>query len=102
MGATFALEAALGAPEQVAGVVSINGPGYWPSQGMAGALHSLCAALAADRPAALAEWIPRWFAPAADPALAEQTVQQVLNQACSSTSFSPKATSTTRARPSTD
>ncbi len=36
MGATFALEVALGAPERVAGVVSINGPGYWPSQGMGG------------------------------------------------------------------
>ncbi|MFF4283902.1 alpha/beta fold hydrolase [Streptomyces sp. NPDC001633] len=78
IGATFALEAALAAPERVAGVVSINGPGHWPSQGMAGALRSLGAALTADRPAALAEWVPRWFAPAADPALAEQTVQQIL------------------------
>ncbi|MFG3117722.1 alpha/beta fold hydrolase [Streptomyces sp. NPDC048197] len=78
IGATFALEAALAAPERVAGVVSVNGPGYWPSQGMAGALRSLCAALATDRPAALAEWVPHWFAPTADPALAEQTVQQIL------------------------
>ncbi|MEE4419104.1 alpha/beta fold hydrolase [Streptomyces bugieae] len=78
LGATFALEAALGAPERVGGVVSISGPGYWPSQGMAAPLRALRAALAADRPAALADWVPQWFAPTADPALAEQTRRQIL------------------------
>ncbi|OAR22639.1 hypothetical protein A8W25_23830 [Streptomyces sp. ERV7] len=78
LGATFALETALRAPEQVAGVVSVSGPGYWPSQGMAGALRSLVSSLGADRAATVAEWVPKWFGPAAPPELVRRTVRQIL------------------------
>ncbi|GAU69297.1 putative 2-hydroxy-6-oxo-7-methylocta-2,4-dienoate hydrolase [Streptomyces sp. NBRC 110611] len=78
MGAAFALEAALMSPERVTGVVSIDGPGYWPSQGMSDTLPLLRTALSTDRAAALADWVPQWFGPEADPDLARQTVRQVL------------------------
>uniref|UniRef100_A0AAU2VEY0 Alpha/beta hydrolase n=1 Tax=Streptomyces sp. NBC_00003 TaxID=2903608 RepID=A0AAU2VEY0_9ACTN len=78
LGATFALEAALRSPHRVAGVVSISGPGYWPGQGMSDTLCSLRAALLDDRAAALAGWVPKWFGPEADPGLARQTVEQIL------------------------
>ncbi|MGW1376940.1 alpha/beta fold hydrolase [Streptomyces sp. NPDC002446] len=79
VGANFALETALRSPERVAGVVSINGTGYWLSEAaMSGPVRELGTALAADRAAALADWVPRWFAPAADPDLARQTVRRIL------------------------
>ncbi|TJZ54396.1 alpha/beta hydrolase [Streptomyces piniterrae] len=79
VGANFALEGALRSPERVAGVVSVNGTGYWLSQaGMSEPVRSLRTALAADRAAALADWVPRWFGPGADPDLARQTVQRIL------------------------
>ncbi|WP_371656408.1 MULTISPECIES: alpha/beta fold hydrolase [unclassified Streptomyces] len=78
LGATFALETALRAPEHVAGVVSISGPGHWPSQGMASALHSLISSLAADRAATVANWVPKWFGPTAPVGLVRQTVRQIL------------------------
>ncbi|MEU4996189.1 alpha/beta hydrolase [Streptomyces sp. NPDC021622] len=78
MGAAIALEAALQSPERVAGVVSIDGPGYWPSQGMSDTLPSLVTALSVDRAATLADWVPQWFGPAADPDLARQTVRRIL------------------------
>ncbi|GGP33433.1 alpha/beta fold hydrolase [Streptomyces melanogenes] len=78
LGATFALETALRAPRHVAGVVSISGPGYWPSQGMAGALRSLISSLATDRAATVADWVPKWFGPAAPVELVRRTVRQIL------------------------
>ncbi|MFI1103849.1 alpha/beta fold hydrolase [Streptomyces melanogenes] len=78
LGAAFALETALRAPEHVAGVVSISGPGYWPSQGMAGDLRSLVSSLATDRAATVAGWVPKWFGPAAPVDLVRRTVRQIL------------------------
>ncbi|MFI6474110.1 hypothetical protein ACIBL5_28060 [Streptomyces sp. NPDC050516] len=59
-------------------MVSISGPGYWPGQGTADTLRSLRATLHDDRAAALADWVPKWFGPEADPGLARQTVEQIL------------------------
>ncbi|MFF4606523.1 alpha/beta fold hydrolase [Streptomyces sp. NPDC001339] len=78
MGAAFSLEVALAAPERVVGVVSIDGPGYWPSQSMTDTLPLLRKALSDDRAAALADWVPQWFGPEADPDLARRTVRQIL------------------------
>ncbi|GAB2738382.1 alpha/beta fold hydrolase [Kitasatospora kifunensis] len=79
IGATFALEAALAEPQLVGGVVSVDGPGYWPSQGMTEQLRALTDNLAADRAGTLAGWIPGWFGPAASPALVDWTVRQALD-----------------------
>lgn len=78
LGATFALETALRAPERVAGVVSVSGPGHWPSQGMANALRSLISSLAVDRAATVANWVPKWFGPTAPVEPVRQTVRQIL------------------------
>ncbi|WP_328635141.1 alpha/beta fold hydrolase [Streptomyces sp. NBC_00356] len=78
MGAAFVLEAALQSPERVAGVMSIDGPGHWPSQGMSDTLPPLRTALSVDRAATVTDWVPQWFGPAADPDLAPQTVRRIL------------------------
>ncbi|WP_327068262.1 alpha/beta hydrolase [Kitasatospora sp. NBC_01250] len=79
MGATFALEAALAAPELVRGAVSVNGPGYWPGQGMTELLDQLIGNLVTDRAGTLAGWVPSWFGPVAGPALIDWTVRQTLD-----------------------
>ena len=78
MGATFALEAALQAPDRIAGVVSVDGSGYWPLEGMADQLAELRTSLATDRAATLAAWVPTWFGPAASPELIDGTIRQTL------------------------
>ncbi|MFF7637403.1 alpha/beta fold hydrolase [Kitasatospora sp. NPDC008050] len=79
MGATFALEAALAAPELVGGVVSVNGPGYWPGQGMTELIDQLIGNLVSDRAGTLAGWVPSWFGPVAGPELVDWTVRQTLD-----------------------
>ncbi|MBV6696729.1 alpha/beta hydrolase [Kitasatospora aureofaciens] len=79
IGASFALEAALAAPERVGGVVSVDGPGHWPSQGMAPELNALMAGLAADRAGTVADWVPNWYGPATSRALIDRTVRQLLD-----------------------
>ncbi|MGH3867190.1 MAG: alpha/beta fold hydrolase [Pseudonocardiaceae bacterium] len=79
IGATFAIAAALAAPERIGGVVSIDGPGYWPAEGMAERLRELRVALLADRAGTLAGWVPNWYGPAVGPAMHEWTIRQILD-----------------------
>ncbi|MER6298898.1 alpha/beta hydrolase [Kitasatospora sp. NPDC001539] len=79
VGATFALEAALAAPERIGALVSVDGPGYWPSQGMAAQLDALVADLAADRAGTFADWVPNWYGPKASRAQVDWTVRQLLD-----------------------
>ncbi|MFG2671253.1 alpha/beta fold hydrolase [Streptomyces sp. NPDC048445] len=79
IGATFALEAALAAPERVAGVISVDGPGYWPGQSMGEQLDGLLGAFATDRAATVAAWVPNWFGPAGTADMVGATVRQILD-----------------------
>ncbi|MEU2789894.1 alpha/beta hydrolase [Streptomyces sp. NPDC007100] len=78
IGAAFATELAARHPGRTAGVVSVSGPAYWPSQG-AVPIRELCEGLREDRAGCLARWVPAWFAPGASPALVDWTVRQVLD-----------------------
>ncbi|MEU7576602.1 alpha/beta hydrolase [Streptomyces sp. NPDC041068] len=77
IGAAYALEAAIQAPDRVAGVVSVDGSGHWPTLGMADTLRAMRTSLATDRAATLAGWVPEWFGPDADPDLAAETIRQI-------------------------
>ncbi|MEV4438786.1 alpha/beta hydrolase [Streptomyces sp. NPDC049577] len=79
IGATFALEAALAAPDRIGGVVSVDGPGHWPGQGMAAQLDALLGGLAADRAGSVAGWVPNWFGSATSRATVDRTVRQILD-----------------------
>ena len=79
IGASFAIAVALAAPERIGGVVSIDGPGYWPAEGMTERLRKLRAALLADRAGTLAEWVPNWYGPAVGPPTHEWTIRQILD-----------------------
>jgi pimeloyl-ACP methyl ester carboxylesterase len=78
IGAVYAAELALRYPDRVAQVVSVDSPGYWPATGMLDKVHSLRAALLADRAGTLADWVPNWYAPGTSTALIDWTVRQIL------------------------
>ncbi|MGH4031216.1 alpha/beta fold hydrolase [Actinomycetota bacterium Odt1-20B] len=78
MGATFALEAALAAPQRVLAVVSVDGPGHWAREGMTEVIRGLLDGFASDRAATVAEWVPTWFGPAAERETVDATIEQVL------------------------
>lgn len=77
LGAAFATELAVRSPELVGGAVAVDGPAYWPSQGIdvARIEHDL----RTDRAASIAEWVVNWFAPGTSPALVDWTVRQILD-----------------------
>jgi non-heme chloroperoxidase len=77
LGAVFAVETALRAPRLASGVVTVDGPGYWPSRGMdlASVLDGLCA----DRAGFVSDWVPHWFAPGTPRPLVDWTIRQVLD-----------------------
>ncbi|MEU5212882.1 alpha/beta hydrolase [Streptomyces sp. NPDC020742] len=77
IGATFATELGLRHPESVGGVVAVNGPSYWPSQGMP--LAELTDGLRRARAGTVAGWVPEWYAPGTAPALIDWTVRQILD-----------------------
>jgi pimeloyl-ACP methyl ester carboxylesterase len=77
IGGTFATEFALRHAELAAAAVTVDGPVYWPSQGMA--LDALLDGLRTDRAGFVASWVPRWFAPGASPALVDWTIRQILD-----------------------
>jgi pimeloyl-ACP methyl ester carboxylesterase len=77
IGGTFATELALRRPKLVRGVISVDGPAYWPSQRMD--LAGLISGLRSDRAAFLADWVPNWYAPGTSPTLIDWTVGQILD-----------------------
>jgi pimeloyl-ACP methyl ester carboxylesterase len=79
LGAVFATELALARPELVAGVVAVDGPGYWPAAAMREKVLDLHERMAGDRFGTLAEWVPNWFAPGVAPALVDWTVRQLVD-----------------------
>lgn len=76
VGAVFAVEAALAAPARIGGIVSIDGPGYWPAVAMGDKLAEVVATT--DRAAQFADWVPTWYGPSARPELIESTLRQIL------------------------
>lgn len=79
IGATFATELALRHPDRVGGVVAVDGPAYWPSEGMTDLVRSLRGDLVADRPGTLSGWVPKWFAPSTPSATIDWTIRQILD-----------------------
>ncbi|RMI32671.1 alpha/beta fold hydrolase [Nocardia stercoris] len=77
MGATFATELAMDHPELLGGVVAVDGPAYWPAQGMP--LPKIIHEMLYNRVSFAAEWVPNWFAPNTSPALIDWTVRQILD-----------------------
>ncbi|MFF1380164.1 alpha/beta fold hydrolase [Streptomyces sp. NPDC058308] len=75
IGGAFAVELGVRRPELIAGIVSVDAPGYWPSEQ---AQAELVAALRRDRAGTVADWVPTWFAPGTAPALIDRTVRQIL------------------------
>ncbi|MGV4925342.1 alpha/beta hydrolase [Streptomyces sp. BHT-5-2] len=78
VGATFATELGVRRPELIGGVVSVDGPGYWPS-GMRAEQAELTDGLRRDRAGTVAGWVPGWYAPGTAPALIDWTVRQILD-----------------------
>lgn len=76
--AHFVVLAAQAAPGRLGGIVSVDGPGHWPTLGMAAELADLRVRLAADRAATAAEWVPTWYGPAAGPRVHARTVERIL------------------------
>jgi non-heme chloroperoxidase len=79
VGASIATEAALAAPDRVAAVVAIDGPGHWPSTLPDDRLGQVRAALAADRAGTVAGWVAGWYGAGAGPELVAWTVRQILD-----------------------
>ena len=79
IGGVFATELALRRPELVAGVVVVDGPGYWPSTGMLDKVNQVRAQLRSDRAGILSGWVPNWYAPGTTPALIDWTIRQILD-----------------------
>jgi non-heme chloroperoxidase len=77
MGAVFATELALRHPDLAGGVISVDGPGYWPSQGMD--LDELADGLRENRAGFVADWVTTWYAPGTPPALLDWSIRQVLD-----------------------
>jgi non-heme chloroperoxidase len=77
LGAVFAMETALKSPHLLSGVVTVDGPGFWPSQGMD--LASVLDGLHANRAGFVSDWVAHWFTPEAPRPLVEWTIRQVLD-----------------------
>ena len=77
IGAVFAVETALKSPHLTSGVVAVDSPGYWPSQGMD--LASVLDGLRSDRAGFVSDWVAHWFAPGASRPLVDWTIRQVLD-----------------------
>ena len=77
IGAAFATELGVRHPELVGGLIAVDGPAYWPSEGVD--LGGLMEALSLKRAAFLADWVPRWYAPGSSPALVDWTIRQILD-----------------------
>jgi non-heme chloroperoxidase len=79
IGATYAIEAALIAPDAIGGVVAIDGPAHWAAQSMTDQLAGLREALVRDRAATLEQWVPNWFGPAVGDGMQAWTIRQILD-----------------------
>ncbi|GGR27529.1 alpha/beta hydrolase [Streptomyces netropsis] len=78
IGGVFATELGARHPELIAGVVSVDGPAYWPST-MPELLGGPVEGLRRDRAGTVAGWVSEWYAPGTHPALIDWTVRQVLD-----------------------
>ncbi|KIZ18058.1 alpha/beta fold hydrolase [Streptomyces natalensis] len=76
VGGAFATELAVRHPELIGGVVSVDGPAYWPSSGPQAELLD---DLRRDRAGTVAGWVPGWYAPGTASALIDWTVRQILD-----------------------
>jgi non-heme chloroperoxidase len=79
MGATFAVELALRTLVPLAGIVAVDAPGHWATQGMTAKLAELRTALRHDRARALTVWVDHWYGPAVGSELRDWTVRQILD-----------------------
>jgi pimeloyl-ACP methyl ester carboxylesterase len=79
IGATYAIEAALRAPQAIGGVVAIGGLAHWAARGMTDQLGGLRDGLVRDRAATLEQWVPNWFGPAVGDGMRAWTVRQILD-----------------------
>ncbi|WP_228796199.1 alpha/beta fold hydrolase [Nocardia nova] len=77
VGATFATELALAHPDLLGGVVAVDGPAYWPGQGMP--LAEIIGEMRDHRAEFVARWVPNWYAPGTSPALVDWTARQILD-----------------------
>ncbi|NKY84227.1 alpha/beta fold hydrolase [Nocardia veterana] len=77
VGATFATELALAHPDLLGGVVAVDGPAYWPGQGMP--LAEIIDGMRYRRAEFVANWVPNWYAPGTASALIDWTVRQILD-----------------------
>lgn len=77
LGAVFAVEVALRSPHLTSGVVTVDGPAYWPSQGMD--LDSVLDGLRTRRAEFVTDWVAHWFAPGTSRPLIDWTIRQVLD-----------------------
>ncbi|MGW1076683.1 alpha/beta fold hydrolase [Streptomyces sp. NPDC002537] len=77
IGDTFATELAARHPGLVGGIVPVDGPAYWPAQGIP--LDGLKENLLRDRAGTVAGWVSAWFAPGTAQALIDWTVRQILD-----------------------
>jgi pimeloyl-ACP methyl ester carboxylesterase len=75
--AVFSVETALKSPHLPSGVVTVDGPGFWPSQGMD--LAPLLDGLRADRARTVSDWVAGWFAPGVSRPLVDWTIRQILD-----------------------
>ncbi|MFF0488776.1 alpha/beta fold hydrolase [Nocardia sp. NPDC004068] len=77
IGATFATELALTHPDLLGGVVAVDGPGYWPGQGMP--LAEIITEMRYRRADFVGRWVPNWYAPGTPRALVDWTIGQILD-----------------------
>ncbi|WP_227984628.1 alpha/beta fold hydrolase [Nocardia spumae] len=76
VGAAFATELALAHPDLLGGVIAVDGPAYWPGQGMP--LAEIIDEMRYRRAEFLSTWVPNWYA-AASPVLVDWTIRQILD-----------------------
>jgi non-heme chloroperoxidase len=79
IGAVYATELALRHPAKISRIISVDGPGYWPSAGMLDKVSAVRRNLVSDRAGTLAAWLPNWFAPGTLPELVDWTLGQLLD-----------------------
>ena len=77
LGAVFAVEVALRSPHLTSGVVAVDGPAYWPSQGMD--LDRVLDGLRFSRAEFVSDWVAHWFAPGTARPLIDWTIRQILD-----------------------
>ncbi|MGE7386882.1 alpha/beta fold hydrolase [Streptomyces sp. NPDC004126] len=77
----YALEAALAAPQRIGAVIPVDAGlhHFSTATGMRQATAALLSRLRTDRAGTLADFVPHWYRPGANPALIDGTVRQLLH-----------------------